>query len=226
MTVYKYLGYGVTNENGVAKLEYNSEGQKRDHSYTGVGAGEVDVVASLDNPVDEGSIVSETFTVMDTLMYDTGTDATHNIWAGDTSNLSRGNEYSTLREAETGTTTRIVTQLPKGLWFLNMQVRRDGSTGNFNFEVIHNNATIFGWATPNGEVWADLKLVYDGEYISCYINDSTTPARKERVYIDETKNTYFRLQTPQSITYVDFKDLLVFREGASSISIGSSTPII
>ena len=53
-----------------------------------------------------------------------------------------------------------------------------------------------------------------------------TPARKERVYIDETKNTYFRLQTPQSITYVDFKDLYVFREGASSISIGSTTPVI
>ena len=107
-----------------------------------------------------------------------------------------------------------------------MKVRRDGSAGNFNFEVIHNNATIFGWATPNGDTWADLKLVYDGEYISCFINDSSTPARKERVYIDETKNTYFRLQTPQSITYVDFKDLLVFREGASSISIGSSTPVI
>ena len=69
---YRYLGYGVTNENGVAKLEYNSEGQKRDHSYTGVGAGEVDVVASLDNPVSSGSIVSGTYEVLDCLVYDDG----------------------------------------------------------------------------------------------------------------------------------------------------------
>ena len=182
--------------------------------YTGTGAGlvQMDVETEID-----GSIVSRTLSVLDTLMYDTGTNPSHNIWGGDTSNLSRGTEYSTLREAEEGTTTRIVTQLPKGLWFLNMQVRRDGSTGNYNFEVIHNNATIFGWATPNGDTWADLKLVYDGEYISCFINDNPTPARKERVYIDETKNTYFRLQTPQSITYLDFKDLYVFREHINQV---------
>ena len=76
--VYKYLGYGVTNENGVAKLEYNSEGQKRDHSYTGVGAGEVDVLASLDNPVSQGSIVSGTYPVWDTIRYDDGTGT---VWS-------------------------------------------------------------------------------------------------------------------------------------------------
>ena len=63
--VYKYLGYGVTDSNGVAKLDHDAEGQELQHSYTGVGAGEIDVVASLDNPIVDGSIVSGTFSVFD-----------------------------------------------------------------------------------------------------------------------------------------------------------------
>lgn len=68
--VYKYLGYGVTDSNGVAKLDHDAEGQELQHSYTGVGAGEVDVVASLDNPVSSGSIVSGTLPVLDCMLYD------------------------------------------------------------------------------------------------------------------------------------------------------------
>lgn len=70
MTVYKYLGYGVTNESGVAKLDHDAQGQEISHSYTGVGAGEIDVVASLDNPVESGSIVSEPCNVLDCIKCD------------------------------------------------------------------------------------------------------------------------------------------------------------
>ena len=76
MTTYRYLGWGKTNENGIAKLDHNSEGQEIEHSYTGTGAGEIDVLASLDNPVAEGSIVSGTYSVIDATFRDgaTGTD--------------------------------------------------------------------------------------------------------------------------------------------------------
>ena len=76
--VYKYLGYGVTDSNGVAKLDHDAEGQELQHSYTGVGAGEVDVVASLDNPVSSGSIVSETYSIWDTLFHLECTSETNN----------------------------------------------------------------------------------------------------------------------------------------------------
>ncbi len=69
---YNYLGYGTTDENGVAKLEYDAEGNPLTHSYTGVGAGEIDVVASLDNPIGQGSIVSEPSSVFDCIWYDDG----------------------------------------------------------------------------------------------------------------------------------------------------------
>ena len=72
MTFYKYLGYGVTNSEGVAHLDHDADGEPIDHSYTGVGAGEIDVLASLDNPIVDGSIVSETYSVWDYLFYDDG----------------------------------------------------------------------------------------------------------------------------------------------------------
>ena len=80
--VYKYLGYGVTDSNGVAKLDHDAEGQELQHSYTGVGAGEVDVVASLDNPVSSGSIVSGTLSVWDVIKYDDATINSHDdtLW--------------------------------------------------------------------------------------------------------------------------------------------------
>ena len=85
MTYYKYLGYGVTNSEGVAHLDHDADGEPIDHSYTGVGAGEIDVLASLDNPIVEGSIVSVPCNVLDCYKYDEGllAEGHHNdIWTG------------------------------------------------------------------------------------------------------------------------------------------------
>ena len=72
MVFYRYLGYGTTDSNGEAKLEYDENGNHLDHSITGTGAGELDIVASLDKPISSGSIVSETYEVLDCLVYDDG----------------------------------------------------------------------------------------------------------------------------------------------------------
>ena len=101
MTSYRYLGSALTNANGVATFDYE-----------GTGAGEIDVIASLDKPITDGSIVSETLPVLDTLLYDTGTDPNHNIWTGDTSNLTRNSEYSRLEESATPTPTATKTPTP------------------------------------------------------------------------------------------------------------------
>ena len=73
MTNYVLIGSGTTDENGVAKLDHDANGNPIDHSYIGVGAGEIDVLASLDNPVVEGSIVSVPCNVLDCLYLDTAT---------------------------------------------------------------------------------------------------------------------------------------------------------
>ena len=215
MVAYRYLGSALTNANGVATFDYQ-----------GTGAGEIDVIASLDNPITDGSIVSETLSVMDTLLYDTGTDPNHNIWTGDTSALTRNSEYSRLEEQTTDTTVAINTVMPTGLWVLTMSIKRDGHYTNWNINILNNNVSVFGCATPTNDVWTDITLVYDGSFIYYFENGSTTPTIKTSVMLDDTKNTVLRLQTPQSMTYVDFKDLIVLREGQSNISIGSSNPVI
>lgn len=78
MTTYTYLGYGTTDSTGKAKLDHDANGDPLSHSYTGVGAGELDVLASLDNPVVEGSVVSQTCTVYDCTWLDKGTDTEYN----------------------------------------------------------------------------------------------------------------------------------------------------
>lgn len=71
-TNYIYLGYGITDSNGKAKLEYDAQGNQLSHSYTGTGAGEVDIVASLDSSITDSSLVSETYEVEDCYWIETG----------------------------------------------------------------------------------------------------------------------------------------------------------
>lgn len=65
MTSYRYLGSATTDANGIAK-----------YNFTGSGAGEIDFIASLDNPIVDGSIVSVPCSVWDTLFFDNCTDDT------------------------------------------------------------------------------------------------------------------------------------------------------
>ena len=88
MTSYRYLGSATTDANGIAK-----------YNFTGSGAGEIDFIASLDNPIVDGSIVSETYNVWDCLMYDGGTINNHNdnVWTSTwLPYINRGDEYSTI----------------------------------------------------------------------------------------------------------------------------------
>lgn len=71
MATYRYLGWGETNENGIARLSKNANNQDID-GYTGQGIGKVDIVVSLDNPIVEGMSLQETYEVCDSLMFDSG----------------------------------------------------------------------------------------------------------------------------------------------------------
>jgi len=77
---YRYLGSGTTDSNGRATL-----------TYTGVGAGEVDIVASLDNPITSDSLKSNVIPVMDGNFADVGLLGNCNDtgWSYSTTNLSR-----------------------------------------------------------------------------------------------------------------------------------------
>ena len=106
MTFYQYLGYGITDNNGKAKLEYDSQGNSIAHSYTGTGAGLVDVVASLDSPssISDSSLVSETFGLYDCTMKDTGTSSDNTNIYQNATYLNRASEYTQITDNGTDTT--------------------------------------------------------------------------------------------------------------------------
>ena len=108
---YRYLGYGITDSNGEAKLEYDENGNHLDHSITGTGAGELDIVASLDKPIGSGSIVSETYGIWDTLMYDN--TYTSSKWTlGNNITEEDGEGYSTFKSYGSNSSTGRTYSVP------------------------------------------------------------------------------------------------------------------
>lgn len=77
---YIYLGYGKTNEQGIATLDHDAQGNPITHSYTGTGAGELDIIASLDDNthISDRSIQSGTYRTLDCIQYDSCTTGTVN----------------------------------------------------------------------------------------------------------------------------------------------------
>ena len=97
---YRYLGYGITDRNGVAILDHDQNGNPLNHSYTGVGEGVVDFIASTDNPIEEGSLLSQNIEIVDYIGIDNGTSDNHNdnIWTPSeivSQKFNRGSEYTT-----------------------------------------------------------------------------------------------------------------------------------
>ena len=106
MVQYRYLGYGVTNEDGIAKLDHDAQGNQLSHSYTGTGAGKVDIVASLDDEIDDSSLVSETYELYDTLFYDGGVTGNSNLsqWIYPSSiSASVGSDGTTITSSSSST---------------------------------------------------------------------------------------------------------------------------
>ena len=163
MTNYRYLGYGVTNENGVAKLDHDAQGQEISHSYTGVGAGEIDVLASLDNPIDEGSIVSETYEVGDYLVYDKATTGEKSSdWNAHGMSESVGDDGTTL----TGVVDRYTsTKALTGDFELLVEMKNNG---NFRFGLVDINVSKLADVFMNTPNWSLFKITRTGNTIKAY----------------------------------------------------------
>ena len=214
MTNYRYLGYGVTNENGVAKLEYNSEGQKRDHSYVGVGAGEIDVVASLDNPVSSGSIVSETLSVWDTIKYDKG-NTVNTLWSfGNNDNAQLDvidNSYRKLSEITTGSDAWVYLKIDHSCAceFDAQIVATNYATSFFQLGQSPNASSRIEkgfWDTLRDSNWHHIKLsISDGQY-SITSPDSSIIISDSIPSYDSSQDMYFRFRTLANVTEINFKE--------------------
>lgn len=214
--VYKYLGYGVTDSNGVAKLDHDAEGQELQHSYTGIGAGEIDVVASLDNPVSQGSIVSGTYNVLDCVSYDAGIygdSNTRDVYYY-TNGLTR-----TVETDGSGTTFSVTNGNSSALNFWGTS---DGTPCIIEMDIVsmdssltlygRDNITLESTSISINPVFAvgnTLKIKYDGEYVQIYYGD--TPSTKRSASVTGNFGFYFLKSWSSSSWNLKIKNFKCYR---------------
>lgn len=163
MVQYRYLGYGVTNEDGIAKLDHDPQGNLLTHSYTGTGAGKVDIVASLDDEIDDSSLVSETYEVLDCYKYDSGMSDYNDIWTQGSSNVlirDSSGEYSTIKETTIGTTAFVtITNIPLTDYRIEVDVFQvDGNSNEWFITVLTNDYSSITNANSKLGEWKHISL--------------------------------------------------------------------
>ena len=172
---YRYLGYGTTNSQGIAKLDHDKDGNTLIHSYTGVGAGELDLIASTDNPtnISSDSFQSPTFPLDDTFTYDPATSNKHqDIWDEIRCTLTRTTEYSEVVETtEPGALqTKTTLNIPKNCVIEFDYYRVDGAT-NSSMVVLSNvnSSYITSFALSNINLsigaWHHIRIEYNNGYL-------------------------------------------------------------
>ena len=172
-TVYRYLGYGTTDSNGVAKLDHDANGDEISHSYTGTGAGEVDVVGSTDAPADisDGSFQSETYSIMDYIVYDTGySDRDTSKWTNDRMTVTTDGTGTTISRSGTGNykSNNTIT----GDFQATIQLKCSG--GTVRFGVIDSSSNTSYLARNNTtEMYFEIKRI-NGVITARYSSDGTS----------------------------------------------------
>ena len=216
---YNYLGYGVTDENGKAKLSYDSTGTPIDHSYTGTGAGEVDIVASLDNTISEESIISNTYKLIDAKILDPCTTETSGRWYNyqNILTVSYNDTGMTITKDENNNTQRylywndpaISTTKVGGYNSITtpMQIEFDATamTGSIQLVFVDNAST------PNQRFieisnTGHYRIVLDGETVTVYCDNTQIG---NSLALTGT-NTQFRFGFNAANESITIKDILIY----------------
>lgn len=185
MANYRYLGYGITNEQGIAHLDHDANGDPITHSYTGTGAGEIDIVASLDDNthISDSSIQSGTYDVLDCQWYDDCLPSTHNTNWFNRNNLSTeysdnglklttSNQSGNYMPNKDGTATSIadVTEwTPSFALELDIVDFDNASYSNIGVGSVGRSLAQLGITGAT-----HLKIVYDGSTVKYYKDGSST----------------------------------------------------
>ena len=192
MVNYRYLGYGITNDKGIAKLEFDENGDSITHSYAGTGAGKFDIVASLDDSshISESSIQSETYEVLDCYKADTGMTDYSDIWTTANATLSRDGDYSTIKETSTSSdSVCAISNIPFANYHLEVDVYQvDGTNGNVVLQLMNSDYSMIQAITGSLGEWKHISL------------DKT----------DLTLNSRIRLVTGGTTTETRFKNFKVY----------------
>ena len=201
--VLRFLGESVTDSNGLAVLP---------DGYTGTGAGLVDIVAKT--TIDESTVVSQPYTVLDAIVYDkaypTSNDYNSDMWFGSPNWTINTDENGTTISTGTNTGYRLYTASSSGT-----SPYKD-FTEDFAVEFIFieytgtvimrvgNDTSKDKYLSSLGVTSGDVvKLEVSSSNIKYYVNGEEIVAQRE-TYQSGASFFSFRINTG-SLKYKDFK---------------------
>lgn len=183
MATYRFCGHGITNNNGIATLDYDANGNPLQNSgLVGTGVGELDIVASLDDPnsISDSSLQSETYSIIDATFVDNGVSTDHNDTGWNKTNLP-----DTLDRTDGTKIEQVDTST--GAFYYRSQSTTDNICIEFDAYLTTNGVAFFSFrqnstnvkaiygtqlADYEANAWNHIKLeVKNGNY---YLNGSTT----------------------------------------------------
>ena len=204
----RLIGYGYTNANGVATLDYDANGNALQSSgYVGQGVGEIDISASA--TVDGSTFVSVPCSIWDYLFYDDG------ITTPKTANWTNYSDRLTVSVDETGTTlfrdassgtgyylTPSDYSTPFAIEFEMVDTGTRTSNGiDFALNGSDNNKTFNSLNIASGDT---IKITYDGETLRTYRNGSTTPIETALALTGDITIAFY-IAPNQSIKFKNFR---------------------
>jgi hypothetical protein len=213
-TTYTPIGYGITDENGIAKLDHDMNGDSLTHSYTGTGAGKVDIVASLDSEIGDGSLVSETYELLDCKMYDDGTSSSNSKWnIPNGCTFSRNPESTEISESDASSWSQpMVNQaLPPNVCIEFDFKQNDGLTTSFFYAVNKQLSTGYingrGLSQFNGTLntWYHVKIEVGETSTTTTMNNTSSTFSYEAI-----SQFYFGFWLSREISSIEFKNLRIY----------------
>ena len=169
---YRYLGSATTNANGVAEL-----------NFTGTGRGKLDIVASTSNPPTSGSLVSETYELLDAIVTDSCTTAEDKLsyWSADTTHVDYDRDSSgmSIVSKNNGLSSNLI-KFPSAssVNCYNPDVAVEftvlSATGNIRVQAV-DSTNMNRWfdLTNLGNTPKQIRLEYTGHIMTPYIDNQS-----------------------------------------------------
>ena len=205
----RLLGSATTNSSGVAVLS---------NAYTGSGAGKIDVVATT--TIDDSTVVSQPYTVIDALFKDIGTSTDYGNWSNWTSyepKLTRDTYCKIEVDTENSkTNARMYKQFDASNndIAIEFDVKQVTSSNTNVWATLRNNATnVLGnldmnrFSSYGGVIneWVHFKLIISPTNCLVYINNNSSPY----TYISGgITRFYFQIDT--NTTELDYKNFVIY----------------
>ena len=205
--VLRFLGESVTDSNGLAVLP---------DGYTGTGAGLVDIVAKT--TIDESTVVSNTYEVLDATFYDSGTSsstATWTNWSTYEPLLVRNTEYCSIKldTANSKTLARMYRQfdISSNDICIEFDIKHQTNNNGEQFATLRNNS-----ANNRGNMdlnrfggqlntWHHIKILINTTNVRVYLDNSTNPYT-----YNATDVTRFYWDIDTDTSEVDFKNFVIY----------------